>query len=145
MAWSPSSLNQQAGKKGPPSRFPVTINWPSNIFLCTQLWHGSTPSSCLRGMAISHLLGGLYFDFLVWTRFEYFLLKWDSVVHSLPRALNPRLLNHALWFEPPSGVEVLSAALIKMEGGWRVRAFLFHLGVLTNTNKQAQKGIHRSR
>lgn len=38
---------------------------------------------------------------------------------------------------------MLSAALIKMEGGWWARAFLLHLQVLANTNKQTQKEIRR--
>ena len=41
-----------------PSTFSMTINWPLNVFLCTQLWRGSTAASCLWGTAINDLLRG---------------------------------------------------------------------------------------
>lgn len=99
----------------------MTINRPLNVFLCTQLWRGFYSLF----LSVRHSNQLLVKGALLWfphmdKTFEYFSLKWDSVVQSLPRALNPRLLNHALWFEPPSGVEVLSATLIKIAGRWMV-------------------------
>lgn len=41
-----------------PHTFSMTINWPLNFFLCTQLWRGSTAASCLWGTAINYLLRG---------------------------------------------------------------------------------------
>ena len=59
-----------------------------------------------------------------------FLIEMRWCGRAAAQGFEPRLLNHALWFQPPSSVEVVSSVLIKIAVGCWIegqRGALFHL------------------
>lgn len=99
----------------------LTINWPLNLSLCIHIFDSGLSPLPVCPAHQSLTCKSTLRWFLDTDHIWIFLIEKKVCSPASAQDFEPRILHYALWFETPSGVEVLSSGLIKTAVGYRIK------------------------